>query len=287
MTRVQVSVVIPVFNKAAYLAACLESVLQETEVGLEVICIDDASSDASPEVLRDFARRDTRIRVLENARNLGPARSRNRGIEAARGDFLRFVDADDLLTAGSNARLHARATGDGVDAVRGSIAQFQGVDSHIHLDRDLVTSKRCLGFRDLPELWIPWWHTSYLIATDLVMRHDLRYPDLTRGEDPVFLASVLVNARAISLVEDLVYLYRKYLKPDGSAGTAIENIHDHLEHAARVRQMYVDYHLPCWDEAYGPFLSAQMERLLARCEFSAEQQSAIEERMQEIWGTAS
>lgn len=281
-----ISIVIPVYNKDSYLAACLDSVLGEPDGELEVICIDDASTDGSQEVLDRYRRRDARVRVIASPANLGPARSRNIGIDAARGDFIRFLDADDLLPGQSTSLLYQTAVRDQVEVAGGSLAQFRGTDSDTHVEQHLVSDKRRRKFRDLEELWVPWWHTSYLISMGLIRRHGLRYPDLSRGEDPAFLASVLVHANAISLVAEVVYLYRKYSKPDGSAGRHIDNILDHLEHAAMVKRLYTEYHLPCWSQGYGPFLLGKVQTLLARCSFTADQQADIEERMSRIWGTA-
>ncbi len=105
----EVSIIIPVFNKEAHLGDCLDSVLNQSFKALEVICIDDASEDQSGEILRNYANRDSRLRVIKNSENLGPGQSRNIGIETAEGKFLRFVDADDLLPHKSIEKLHTRA----------------------------------------------------------------------------------------------------------------------------------------------------------------------------------
>ncbi len=91
-----ISVIIPVYKAEAYLAYCLESVLGNTYRDLEVICVNDGSPDGSLAILKSFAARDNRVRIISQA-NAGVATARNTGIDAATGDWLAFIDADDAV----------------------------------------------------------------------------------------------------------------------------------------------------------------------------------------------
>ena len=92
-----VSVIIPVYNTAPYLSACLDTVLAQTHTALEVIAVDDGSTDATPAILADYAARDPRLRVLHTpASGSGPSVARNLGLRAATGEYFCFVDSDDL-----------------------------------------------------------------------------------------------------------------------------------------------------------------------------------------------
>jgi glycosyltransferase involved in cell wall biosynthesis len=92
----RVSVVIPVFNAETYVAAAIESVLGQTLEDFELIAVDDASEDGSPELLERLARSDRRIRVITNDQNLGLSGARNRGWRVARARYIAFLDADDV-----------------------------------------------------------------------------------------------------------------------------------------------------------------------------------------------
>lgn len=101
-----ISVVIPVFNDAAGLQRCLASVLAQDVPSLEVLVVDDGSTDDTPAVAQAYAQRDARVRVIGQA-NAGTGAARNRGLAQARGEWVHFVDADDTLMPGVYAQLRA------------------------------------------------------------------------------------------------------------------------------------------------------------------------------------
>ena len=91
-----ISVIIPVYNTKQYLSTCLESILAQTYTDLEILFVDDGSTDGSSELLDSFATMDKRIRVIHQP-NVGVCAARNRGIDEARGEYLSFIDSDDTL----------------------------------------------------------------------------------------------------------------------------------------------------------------------------------------------
>ena len=95
-----ITIIIPVYNKEAYLKRCLDSVLSQTYPHLEVLLVDDCSRDGSLKICEDYAKRDARVRVLKQEENAGASAARNAGIEAATGDYIGFTDADDWIEPG-------------------------------------------------------------------------------------------------------------------------------------------------------------------------------------------
>ncbi|MEM9128126.1 MAG: glycosyltransferase family 2 protein [Pseudomonadota bacterium] len=93
--QVLVTVIMPVFNRENVVARAIRSVLEQTHKNLEFLIVDDCSTDGTSDIIEAYAQRDDRIRVIKNTKNLGPAGSRNRGIEAAQGKFVTFQDSDD------------------------------------------------------------------------------------------------------------------------------------------------------------------------------------------------
>ena len=115
----KVSVIIPVYNTAAYLRECLDSVLAQDIDGLEAVCINDGSPDNSIDILREYAAKDSRVVVIDKP-NEGVAAARNDGIKAATGEFIAFMDSDDFYPNPSVLRkLYDAAVGNGVDVSGG------------------------------------------------------------------------------------------------------------------------------------------------------------------------
>lgn len=93
-----VSAIVPVYNVAQYLDQCLDSLVNQTLSDIEIICVNDASTDNSLEILRTWEKKDERIKVIDSPENGRQGRARNLGIKAAVGEFLGFVDSDDYVS---------------------------------------------------------------------------------------------------------------------------------------------------------------------------------------------
>ena len=94
---IKVSVIIPVYNVENYLDKCLKSVLDQTEKNIEILCIEDCSTDNSLNILKNYAKTDERLHIFHNQHNYGLAYSRNIGLDAAKGEYITFVDSDDYI----------------------------------------------------------------------------------------------------------------------------------------------------------------------------------------------
>lgn len=110
-----ISVIVPVYAVEEYLDACLDSILGQAVPGLEIIAVDDASPDGCGRILDVRAKEEPRLRVLHLAGNAGPGNARNAGLAQASGEYVWFVDADDLLAAGAFAAVTARLQQDRPD----------------------------------------------------------------------------------------------------------------------------------------------------------------------------
>src|SRR4051794_12641748 len=123
------SVVVPAYDVAAYLPACLDSVLAQApslgRTGLEVVVVDDGSPDESGEIAEGYAARDPRVRVV-HIENRGLGAARNEGLRHVRGDLLMFADSDDVVPPGAYAVLLRQLTRTGSDFVSGSVARLEG-----------------------------------------------------------------------------------------------------------------------------------------------------------------
>ena len=96
----KISVVIPSYNSAKYIAECLDSVLNQSYADIEIICVDDCSSDQTYLILESYRQKHPSITLFRNEKNLGAPYSRNRGLDSSRGNYILFLDADDVLLPG-------------------------------------------------------------------------------------------------------------------------------------------------------------------------------------------
>ena len=130
-----VSIIVPICNVEKYLAACLDSVLDQSFRELEVICVDDGSTDASASILAEYARHDARIRVARQA-NAGLGAARNRALAIAAGEYVQFLDADDMLVDGALERVVGLALRDGLDHAIFSAESFlDGAEQVVSAER--------------------------------------------------------------------------------------------------------------------------------------------------------
>jgi glycosyltransferase involved in cell wall biosynthesis len=256
-----VSVVVPVFDKAPYLRDCLSSIMVQSLDDIEIICVDDGSTDGSLAILADAARRDSRVFLMRNIDNSGAALSRNAGIHLARGKFVQFTDADDILPRDALRTLYDLALADGVPLVRGGLSWFWGdptvggldsANNQYHRNHSVrIADSHRVRFADEPNLWIPWWHTTYLIDLSFLRKIRASYPNLSDGEDPVFMASLLSEAESVSTTSEITYLARSSREP---RRRLLKHAIDFVRHAAMVRRISLDYCPQFWREGYRPFL---------------------------------
>jgi glycosyltransferase involved in cell wall biosynthesis len=111
-----ISIVIPVYNGESYLPRCIESVLSQSYKNLEIIIVNDGSTDKSPYICDGYRKRDKRIKVIHR-KNAGPGAARGEGVRVATGDYIAFVDADDFIDKNMYKHLRIEAK-DGIDIIQ-------------------------------------------------------------------------------------------------------------------------------------------------------------------------
>ena len=106
--KIKVSIIVPVYNVEKYLKRCLDSITNQTLKELEIICINDGSTDNSLKILKQYAHKDKRISII-NKQNEGLSVARNTGMEAASGEYIGFVDSDDWIDLDFYKKLYTTA----------------------------------------------------------------------------------------------------------------------------------------------------------------------------------
>ncbi|MDR2743753.1 MAG: glycosyltransferase, partial [Desulfovibrio sp.] len=119
----KVSVIIPVYNTELYLRRCLDSVCGQTLRDIEIICVNDGSPDNCGEILREYAAKDARMRVIDFPENRGASAARNAGMDAAQGEYIGFVDSDDYMDLNFYEELYAKGKETCAKVVKGAIKE--------------------------------------------------------------------------------------------------------------------------------------------------------------------
>lgn len=209
-----ISVIIPAYRVEKRLDSCLETVCGQTWKNLEIIVVNDGSPDGTGAVADAWARKDPRIRVLHQE-NGGVASARNRALEEASGEWVRFVDADDQLPPDSMEKLYRRVIRERSDLVIAGYEHQVGDLHHAfnlaHRD-DTVSCDDYLAFLNhyansffCGVLW------NKLFRRDLIEREPVRFEGgLGFGEDFLFVCGYLKQARRISFSTDTVYRYIRH-----------------------------------------------------------------------------
>lgn len=226
------SVVMPVYDVAEYLPAALDSVLSQTLQELEVVAVDDGSTDGCLEILRDYERRDFRVRVLTQA-NAGQGVARNAGVDVARGEFLTFMDSDDTLPPDAyETMVHGlRATGS--DFSVGNLRRLRHGELHRMIWSRTVHRQDRLGvtIEDFPNAM------QDIIACNRVFRTAFwreRVGGFRGGiayEDHVPMLAAYVRARRFDVLQTVTYHWRirEDLTSTGQQKARLGNLRDRIE----------------------------------------------------------
>jgi succinoglycan biosynthesis protein ExoO len=230
--RPVVSVITANYNGARHLAAAIASVQAQTLSDLELIVVDDASGDASVEIVRAAAARDGRVRLIVQGANAGPGAARNRAIAAARGRWLAVFDSDDLMAPERLERLVRRAETDRAEMAADNLMAFDEAApqrARPFLAAKLFAAPRWIDAGDLiassrmyarhPGLG----YLKPLIRAEALRASGVRYDERLRiGEDYDVLLRLLASGLRLRLEPAGLYLYRRH---DASTSHALERRH--------------------------------------------------------------
>lgn len=259
-----VSVVVPVYNKEEFVEPSLETVLEQSVRDIEVICVDDGSTDATLERLRRLQQRDSRVRIHALPRNRGAAHARNVGLSLAAGRFVSFFDADDFYPADALEVLVDLATRSGSSLVRGSMVFRDARGNETQWTWQRMPSRTGVRLLEEPALWLPWGFTCYLFRREFLVENGCAFPALVDGEDPVFLARCLTKTETVSTTATTTYIYNTAGNRKSPRNT-FRHLTDFVHHARAVRAIFHSSgHSVCWREGCGPVYLDDVLRKQAR-----------------------
>lgn len=216
MKRPTISVIIPVHNAEAHIQETLESLRDQTFTDWEAICVENGSTDATPALLQKFAKLDTRFRIF-SLPPVGAGAARNAGIEAARGTYICFCDADDIYLPEALQKLHTRLHETEADVVIGGVDFFypdghHKTAPHTFMARHPAQTAPFCPLKDYPdelfEIERPWCY-SKLYRTAYLNKHNIRFSEHRRAEDVPFVYFALALAERLTFLQEPCYLYRQ------------------------------------------------------------------------------
>jgi glycosyltransferase involved in cell wall biosynthesis len=210
-----VSIIVPVYNVEPYLRRCLDSLVNQTLKNIEIICINDCSPDNSLIMLKEYAKKDKRVKVIANEENLGECGSRNLGNKLAKGDYIGAIDPDDYVDLDYYEKLYAKAKKTNADVVYANLKQKQinNVKEYIH------TIKKTGKIYSISS------HCLAIYKVELLQKYSITYPEgIKLSGDIAFLVKALFFANKIESVNDVFYHYIN--RKDSASGYIGNNIHE-------------------------------------------------------------
>jgi len=228
----RISVVVAFFNNGDDLADCLDSIAAQSFTDLEVIMVDDGSTDGGPAIARAKAAADPRFTLLQPEHG-GPGGARNRGVERARGEFLAFVDGDDMLPANAYELLLHTLEGSGSDFASGAVLRIgpKGINPSA-LHSLAIKGRQCrTQVTKTPRLLYDVSVWNKLFRRSFWDEHQLSYPEHVVWEDIRLMTKAHVLAQAVDVIPDIVYFWRERAQGKLSitqSRTDIANLRDRM-----------------------------------------------------------
>lgn len=202
-----ISVIVPVHNTEDYLEEVLDSILNQTYSDIEILVINDGSTDSSQSIIDRFSERDSRIRCLSQERH-GVSSARNLGLDHATGDYVAFFDSDDFVPKDAIERLAEAVISNNADCAVGRVAEVYPSKTIYPKHADVLASKKTISRFDVNFLYsFSVWNK--LFSRKLIESYHLRFEDLSNNEDGVFTFSFLALCPTIVGCNHVVYEYRR------------------------------------------------------------------------------
>ncbi len=217
MKKPIISVIVPVYNVENYLKQCLDSILCQTFSNIEIICVNDGSTDGSRRILEEYKRKDSRI-IIADKQNGGLSSARNAGMRIARGGFISFVDSDDWIEPDMLEKLYNSIVKLNTDIAICAVHRYDeagqktdDTDPYYTLGYfDKSFDNRAFSYKDakpfLMDVCVTAWNKLY--RRSLIEKCSAWYPEGLIFEDGPFFFSIFFKTQRVSIVRDFLYYYR-------------------------------------------------------------------------------
>ena len=238
----KISIIIPVYNGEKYLARCVESLISQTYKNLEIIFLNDGSTDDSLNILKKYKTKDNRI-VIVDKKNTGVSDTRNIGITRATGKYICFCDCDDLYATNYVETMHKTAKKYNADIVKCNYQVIDTSNKLIEAGHDLVIANKKYDHKSIvkniiPKCLdgsIPCFSYLIMIKKDTITA---KYPlDIAMMEDVIFYLRLLMNCKSMYVINDT--LYTIMYNPDG-ATNSVKNTERNIKNVIKVNTYIKD-----------------------------------------------
>ena len=207
----KVSIILPVYNVESYLRQCLDSIIMQTLEDIEIICVNDGSTDNSLEILQEYKNKDSRIKII-NQENRGQGVARNIALENITGDYIGFVDPDDYISPNMYKTLYETAIKHNCDIVEESFYIKNEIRNYLKKRKNklnlpknkIFNYKVKKNYVFSPNLAI--WNKLY--KTSFIKENDIKFFETKKGEDVIFTIKSRVLASKIVYIDNADYYYR-------------------------------------------------------------------------------
>lgn len=215
MEQIKASVVIPVYNSEKYLKKCLNSVINQTLKDIEIICVDDGSTDKSVEILNSFAEKDGRITVLRQENQFAGV-ARNNGFKNARGKYVVFWDADDYFEPDALSLMYSKCEKEQADICLCAASRFDDEGGKKEIDESFLKKRflpreKVFSVKTHPEYIfniasnVPW---QRMLRADFIRENNLEFQNLRQANDTYFVMTSMFYAKRITYTEKPLVSYR-------------------------------------------------------------------------------
>lgn len=253
---VKISIIIPVFNSEKYLEETINSVINQTLKDIEIICINDGSTDNSADILDSLSKKYDCIKIL-NQKNQGSGKARNYGMDEAKGEYIGFLDADDIFVDKKSLELlYDVANKNDADMVCGNLKKL--THERVLLDNPNCPEGNYFCFDEYctinpNDYGVPWAFYKNIYKRSFLNENRIRFKDLIRGQDPVFLADILANVDVVYgvPVDFYAYMFPVPGRPYSKVNTPTKKLH-YITHYKDTFDIFEDAGLYPLSEKYKP-----------------------------------
>ena len=204
-----VSVIVPVYNVESYVAKCIESIVNQTFKDLDIILIDDGSTDSSGSICDRYAEKDKRIKVIHKV-NGGVSSARNAGLDIAVGEYIVFVDGDDYINSQMIETLYSVIVENNSDLVMCNYIHVNENGEKVGISELRITQPQVISSDWMLERVSRGWTFGAIIWNKMYksrLFNELRYPSLNNGEDEFVSHHVMARAEKAVIIPDVLYYY--------------------------------------------------------------------------------